>query len=37
MRTKPQDPDMAQNLSGVSAAIYAQPEKTPSRVSHAVV
>ena len=26
-----------QNLSGVFAAIHAQPEKTPSLVSHAVV
>jgi len=34
MRMK-QEANMFQNLSGVFAAIHAQPDKTPPLVSHA--
>jgi len=34
---KQQEANMLQNLSGVFAAIHAQPKKTPPLVSHAVV
>jgi len=34
---KQQEANMLQNLSGVFAAIHAQPETTPPLVSHAVV
>jgi len=37
MRMKQQDPNMAQNVSSVFAAVLAQPEKTPTLVSHAVL